>query len=471
MPEFFLQITIFLPLALAAIGFLFWNKANSWLWSSVALSTIFIFLTHTWMFLEALAVTQKIVPGVGAYPWSGFWNINTNFATDALNSPFLWVTSLVFMVVVLVGRERLNGGKIISLMLLEFGVLGMYASSTLFSFLFFSALCIVPATFLIGTDGSTELKRLSKPFMLISTISIFLLLVCFFILYPEFYSAVEVGSKKYLIFALLSGVFFIKMIPFHWLLRRLSSAKNLILLLPVMTVYNFGLYAFLRFLFPDFSNEFMEFQFLFFIVGLVSMLLPALLLLRCTSLRDQIVLFQQIFSGLIFLGISSGNKEGFVGALMMGIFLFLILAAIFTIIDISERGSKDGYLGNAPNNPKLLLFSVYTMLAAFCLPVSFGFHSTLLIFYGLTAKETIFVFPIVLFLALLLVVSCYRSLSPVFHEEYAKERAPLLRLHSWDALCCFFMGGCLVLLTIYPRLLSRYFSYAVSEALNLLGGG
>lgn len=470
-----LQATIFLPLIFAVATVFFKKK---FLYIAVPIS-FFIFAVYSALLLKELLPMEGLRGKIETEPhhWLGIWDIKASFLVDDLNLPFLWVVSFTFLLVFLIGRLKLDSPRATALLLLEGFLLGLYASSNLFLLLFFFGLTILPSAFLIGFDGSMETKKMTNRFMCMGAVCVFFLIFCFFGTYPGFKDELDtlfLGNLLFfreILFFLLSLSFLIwtAISPFQWRLSGALSAKNLILLLPLITVCNFGFYAFFRFLLTTFSDIFLKYNHFFIFLGLLSVFRALVFLLKKRQLKDKVILLQQLFSGIVLLGLSCVNKDGLTGALMVNLFSFVAMAAIFIILEIGNRSGESLDLNKIKNNPKFALFFSYVVLGAFLLPVSFGFHSALLVFGGLEKIIQGLVFIIAIGLLPLLLIACYNAL--LLRLEFVNKNTSWNRsVFFIDTACYIFVGLVLVSLTFYPGLISQYFTKAVDGALSNWSG-
>jgi len=470
-----------------AIGSITGVSVNG-LWIISTVGSVGLFLGHTVIFVQqdlGLAA-GGLVGGEGSILWSDFWKINFSFVSDSLNVPFLWNTTLIFLIVLLVGRHRLvtNVRRLVALQLLEAGVLGMYAAGNLFVFGFFAALSILPATFLVGLDGDESLRQLAKRYAVISAVGVFLLLFTFMSLQSSYRDNLVswFGSNSAngfpgafdFLFVIMAIVMLFKVLifPFHSYFSGIVKAKNLLVLLPVLTVGNYGIYAIFRFLIPLFSNEYLIYARGFLAIGMLSVFWSLFGLLQRMHLRKKVLLLSQLLNGIAFIGLGCGNKEGFTGVLLCVFFNNLILAMLLMTLEIGERLTRQVFLDTLREFPGFAALFGFTVLSMFCFPVSLGFHGAVFVFWGLSEIIGIHVLWLIVMSVLFLLVGCYRTL----FIGSADELRGVKKAANWEfsvrELCCWVpVSIFLVVLGIFPEVISAMVLDAVTNVLANLEVG
>lgn len=212
-------------------------------------------------------------------------------------------------------------------------------------------------------------------------------------------------------FLLLLG-FAIKapLVPFHtWLTSVVTSnaAHSAVLLIGV----NLGIYGLLRFAMPLAPLAAVQYSWVLGIFGAVTLMYGALCALQQNSLHRLIAYNYLSQVGLVIIGLSSLNQQGWQGALLQLLNFALVTSSLILLADVIQQRVGDTDVqqttGLAKAMPRLSCFYFLFILASLGMPLTSGFPAQLLIVIGaLTSHPTL---GITALAGMLLATSCVFS--------------------------------------------------------------
>lgn len=381
------------PLIGAAIsGCLPLGGVRRW-YLSVAASLV-AFVSFTWILSRqrywGSGVTELVV-------WSGneisFLGGGISLRWDELSTSLsLFVSVIFFCYHFLSGSRRSYGWSdgSSSLVLLA-SYLGAIASSTLFSFILFWVMGLVPRILLCGFVGREKKMNVLKDSVTLSFFSFLFLCLLMLIFAPETRQSLdswllfsgsgwEISPNSIgfwlLVFlsASLSGTF-----PFHGELRRVYSLNSIEELAPLALQPIFGFTLLIRFLdiFPGTTVKF--FGPIIFVIGTVLTLLFSLRYWLAKEEKERIYWIQQTILNICMIGIFTLTAAGWRGAFLCFLFQLLSVPLLIFVFALS----KTYEVGNPIKTPLFSSVRALALMIVLFLPVSFGFHGLLTVFSAL----------------------------------------------------------------------------------------
>ena len=478
--ELLLHIVPFIPMLPVLCMLLFpIKKLNCYNISVLANSVVFFLMTY--FFIKSVGHQNEfqILVQTKLLSWSPSLGISYGLQLDSLNIPFVWSASVVFLIISLAGKDLLERhlGKLAALQLCLTCVLGIYSAESFFVFAFFAAIFTLPASFLIGLSPEKECKALGHRFAVVGALSVFFIFLCFF---GDFFGkrsteTDEILSGMFLgkdFFALvLLGALLVRcfVIPVYPVLKACSRSSSLLLMLPVFTVGNFGIFAIFKYVLQGFPAQFANFSVFFLAVGLVTIGWSGLGLIKCPRLHGKFLYLAQIFNGMALTGFGCLNRPGLLAVLWTVFFMNLVLCLGIVLLALGERVYGNIDLRALRERRSYFVLLVISVLAAFCFPVSMGFQSIIFLFWGLGQVNAIVATLLGILLLPALLVGCHRFLFSVPTDQMDGSGGGVGVIGWRDALCSVPIFLLLTVLAVYPDLFSVFFMNAVNNALDLLG--
>jgi NADH-quinone oxidoreductase subunit M len=244
----------------------------------------------------------------------------------------------------------------ITMLLLETGMLGVFVSLDLFLFFVFWEAMLIPMYLVIGVWGGANRIYAAVKFVLYTMVGSALMLVAILSLYYQHGAATGTytfdlltlvrwvmppGAAQNLMFLAFALAFAIKvpLFPFHtWLPDAHVEAPTAGSVILAGVLLKMGTYGFLRFclpLFPDASVDFAPWVFALAIVGIIY---GALVSTVQPDLKKLVAYSSVSHLGFVMLGLFTLNQQGVVGGVIQMINHGLSTGALFLMVGmIYER--------------------------------------------------------------------------------------------------------------------------------------
>ncbi|WP_338778854.1 NADH-quinone oxidoreductase subunit M [Metabacillus sp. FJAT-52054] len=286
------------------------------------------------------------------------------------------------------------------LLILETGMLGVFAAENLILFFIFLELTLVPMFFLIGKWGFAGREKAAWYYLLYNGIGSAILLIVIVYLFGltgtvnieklmdlagDFPAAVQLG----LLLALLVS-FGVKLpiVPLHtWMLHVHVQAPPPVVMLHSGVLLKIGAYGTIRIGIGLFPEAFQTLGTAIMILGTVNLLYGAFLALIQTDFKRILAYSSVSHMGIVLIGLGAMNEAGIQGAIFQTVshgfisaLLFLlvgVMAVRFQTTDIRELG------GLARKLPKLSSVLLAAGMASLGLPGMSGFISEFMAFMGI----------------------------------------------------------------------------------------
>jgi NADH-quinone oxidoreductase subunit M len=344
-------------------------------------------------------------------PWMPSYGIDYALGIDGISLFLILLTTLLSPLAVLASwsiHERLKE-YFIFMLLLETGMIGVFASLDLFLFYVFWEIMLIPMYFLIGVWGGERRIYAALKFVLYTMVGSVLMLVAIIALYfmhgdatgtftfsyPQIQSALASGRMVLspTIEAWLFIAFFlafavkVPLFPFHtWLPDAHVEAPTAGSVLLAGVLLKMGTYGLVRFnlpLFPHMSHAFSPVISLLAIVGIIY---GALVAMVQPDMKKLVAYSSVSHMGFIVLGIFSFNPQGMEGAVVQMLNHGVSTGALFLIVGMiyDRRHTRliDEFGGLANRMPLYAAFFLVVTLSSIGLPGLNGFVGEFLILLG-----------------------------------------------------------------------------------------
>lgn len=354
--------------------------------------------------LIACGLLFSFDPSNSALQFSEFYPLNPKLGSafalgvDGLSMPMLVLATLLCSVALLASFSVTDGvkGYHICVLLLEFGMLGVFMAQDWALFYIFWEVTLIPLFFLIDRWGGGRRHAASLNFVLYTMGgSVFMLLSLLaisqydlehqgslMVAMGQAAQSMPVVEQVLVLLGFLIG-FGVKMpiFPLHgWLPLAHVEAPSAISILLSGILLKMGAYGFLRCLVMLPVAAHLLQPFLVFL-ALFGMIYGGLLAWRQLDLKAMVAYSSLSHMGVVLLGIATFNQAGFNGAILQMTAHGLIAAALFLLLGLlyqrtHTRNIQDygGLLMQLPRFAGLILIS---LLAAMGLPGTVGFMAEL----------------------------------------------------------------------------------------------
>jgi NADH-quinone oxidoreductase subunit M len=245
---------------------------------------------------------------------------------------------------------------VITVLLLETGMLGVFVSLDLFLFFVFWEAMLIPMYLIIGVWGGGNRVYAAVKFILYTMVGSALMLVAILALYYQHGGATGIytfdvptlarfvlppGQGQNLMFLAFALAFAIKvpLFPFHtWLPDAHVEAPTAGSVILAGVLLKMGTYGFLRFCLPLFPDATYEFAPLVFALAVIGIVYGALVSTVQPDLKKLVAYSSVSHLGFVMLGLFTLNQQGLVGGVIQMVNHGISTGALFLLVGmIYER--------------------------------------------------------------------------------------------------------------------------------------
>ncbi len=402
-----LLLTLFIPLLFALVLMLVPSRNTSMHRYIAAGGSIVTFLVSFALWLGF----DKANPGfqfVTNAPWISSLDIGFRFGVDGMSVLLVLLTTFIMPIAILSSwgpvrdREKLY---YVMLLILEFGLIGVFASLDTFVFYIFWEVVLIPMYFLIGIWGGKDRIYAAMKFFLYTMAGSLLMLVAIVWLgqfaadnggafTTDLMKLMKVGPSipmelqrwLFLAFA-LSFCIKVPLFPLHtWLPdahTQAPTAGSVILAAVMLKMGTYGLIRFNLQLFPQASLYYADAISVLAVIGIIY---GALLAMVQTDVKKLVAYSSVAHLGFVVLGIFSMTTEGVQGAILQMVNHGLSTGMLFLLVGyIYERRhtrQMSEFGGLAKSMPVYAVFFALAVFASVGLPGLNGFVGEYLTLVG-----------------------------------------------------------------------------------------
>jgi NADH-quinone oxidoreductase subunit M len=487
-----LSIIIFLPLAGALVALLFGkNRTALKIW---ALVVTLADLALVGVLLGFFDYGEAGFQFVDQLAWIEPLGISYHVGVDGISLWMMVLAALLGPVAVLASWRFLDGRPeaqarpfIFFLLLLETGVLGVFAAVDLILFFIFWEAMLVPAYFLIGRWGGERRVYASLKFFLYTMAGSALMLVAIIAMAVLHYQDSGVWSFDLLtlygmpltwaaqiwLFVAFILAFAVKapVWPLHtWLPDAYVESPTPVTILLAAVLSKMGIYGMIRFCLPLFPDAVAAARPWIWALAIVGILYGSLLALVQRDMKRLIAYSSLAHMGLIVDGVMASNQQGVQGAIVQSVSHGLTVTALFLFVALLEarRGTRQvdefgGLWKSIPIAGTLLLTVVFASIG---LPGLSGFPGEFTMLVGIFQEST----TAAAFAALGIVLGAWYMLD-LFRKAFAgplerPENRFLPDLGRREALVLLPLVALMFVVGILPNLIMRPSAASVNELLT-----
>jgi NADH-quinone oxidoreductase subunit M len=401
-----LDLVLFLPL----IGFfvlLFTPKDNANLlrWTSLAISTgifvVSLFLIAPYWFAYPSGYTFQTYKA-----WINFPPIHYHIGLDGLSLWLVLLTTFLTPICVAISWKYIDHRikeYFAFLLLLEFGLLGVFVSIDLFLFYVFWEIALVPMYFIIGIWGHDRRIYATVKFFLYTMAGSMLMLGAVIYIYNQTgtfdYSVLHnlaINGKlnfspreEMLLFLAFFAAFAVKvpLFPLHtWLPDAHVEAPTAGSVMLASLMLKMGTYGLLRYCVPLFPNAAHQCAPWVKALAITGIVYGALVALVQPNMKKLVAYSSVSHLGFVVLGIFSFTQQGLDGAVFVMLAHGISTGALFILVGyLYERRHSleiSAYGGVATPAPNLATVFMITTLASVGLPMLSNFVGEYLVLQG-----------------------------------------------------------------------------------------
>ena len=289
------------------------------------------------------------------------------------------------------------------LLVLQTGMLGVFASLDFFLFYVFWELMLIPMYFIIGVWGGERRVYAAVKFFIYTMFgSVLMLVAILYLSYLNFQSTGETtfsietilqnsipqGTQVWL-FAAFALAFAIKvpLFPFHtWLPDAHVEAPAAGSVVLAGVLLKMGTYGFVRFCIPLFPEASVEFVPLISVLAVIGIIYGAMVAMVQPDMKKLVAYSSVSHLGFVMLGLFALNMQGIQGGIIQMINHGLSTGGLFLLVgmmyDRTHTRLISDYGGIAKQVPIFSIFLMIVVLSSLGLPGLNGFIGEFLILLG-----------------------------------------------------------------------------------------
>ena len=409
-----LSAIVFVPL-LGAVGALILPRLAGWGWALLAS-------------LVDLALALLLIPRLGTgtthmlalnehMPWLPDAGISYTLSADGINLFLICLNALLTVVAVGASFGVARSGDrprqyLMLMLLLSFGMQGVFLATNLFLFYVFWEVMLVPAYLLVGMFGGPQRGIAAIKFVLYTTAGSLLMLVAiiatgievssthhtaFTLDLAALLNAGVPGNVQTVLFLGFAAAFAVKagLFPLHgWVADTYSETPVAVLVLIAGVMAKTGVYGFVRFCLPLFPQGVHSLAPIMETLAVASIIYFALEALVALDFMRLLAYVSISHLGVIVLGIFALNTQGIEGAIVQMVNHGIIIAALFLIAGAIEARTGTRRLADfgalATKLPWLATVFMIAALSALGLPGLNSFAGEFLAFLGTFQSSIVF---------------------------------------------------------------------------------
>jgi NADH-quinone oxidoreductase subunit M len=345
--------------------------------------------------------------------WIAFFGVTYTVGVDGLSLVLVLLTTLLTLVSILASFGPIQTRVkeyMISFLVLEVGMLGVFLALDLFLFYVFWEVVLVPMYLIIGIWGGANRIYATIKFVIYTLIGSLLMLVAILALAWSYQQATGtwVGAFDYRtllaegfdptlqLWAFL-GFFLafaikVPMWPFHtWLPDAHTEAPTAGSVILAGVLLKLGGYGLIRFNLPLFPEASQDLAPLVIALSIIGMLYGAIVAIRQPDLKRLIAYSSVSHMGFVTLGIFVLGEQGLQGAVFQMVAHGVITGALFLLVGVIYERTHDRTIarmgGLGSRLPVFATLMVFFSLASAGLPGLAGFVGEFLVLLGAVAYQ------------------------------------------------------------------------------------
>ncbi len=400
-----LSITTYLPLAGIVLICCMSGKRHDLIRWTAFLTTVATFVVSLPIYFGFDASTWQM-QFVENVPWIERFGINYHMGVDGISMLLVMLTTFLSALAVLSTWSAVKESVkayMISLLLLEVGMLGVFCALDFFLFYVFWEVMLIPMYFIIGIWGGPRRIYAAVKFFIYTMSGSVLMLVAILSLYFMMHKAtgqytfdilkyhelnLPAGTQFWMFLAFfLAFAIKVPMFPFHtWLPDAHVEAPTAGSVILAGVLLKMGTYGFLRFNLPMFPQATIQFVPFIFCLAVIGIVYGAFVSLAQDDIKKMVAYSSVSHLGYVMLGMFALNVEGIEGSTIQMINHGLSTGALFLIVGMLYERRHTRLISEYGGLMKVMpLFATLFLVVCFSsigVPGLNGFIGELLILIG-----------------------------------------------------------------------------------------
>ena len=502
-----LSIIVFLPLV-GALLVAFVPRRFETAVKAIALGTALAAWVASLVMLAAFAPEVRGFQFGESADWIPAFGIQYKVGADGLSAVLVVLTTTLTWISILASfgpiKERMKE-YLVSFLILEVGMLGVFVALDLFLFYIFWEVVLVPMYLIIGIWGGANRIYATMKFVLYTLVGSLLMLVAILATAYAYQSATGTWTGAFDFLALRASgfdptfqafaflAFFlafaikVPMFPFHtWLPDAHVEAPTAGSVILAAILLKLGAYGFIRFAVPLYPDAAVRFAPMIIGRPVIAILYGAIVALRQKDLKKLVAYSSVSHMGFVTLGIFAavlipvgalGAEQALQGAILQMVNHGLITGALFLLVGVIYERTHDRTIAKmgglaAPTPVYAALFGFF-VFASVGLPGLSGFVGEFLVFIGAwalnpwVAAASAFV---MVFAAAYLLWMFQRVAFGPLSEFLAGLGHHLTDIRPAEILTLAPLGALIVVLGLFPGLLLGLIGGTVADVIAAVHG-
>jgi NADH-quinone oxidoreductase subunit M len=427
--------------------------------------------------------------------WIAPLNAHYHLGVDGLSLPLVILTAFLGFLAVLISWKidvRLRE-YFAWLLLLETSILGVFLSLDLLLFFIFWEIEVIPMYFLINIWGAGRKEYSAIKYVVYTLFGSAFMLAGILSLYfttgslsmvdiaqsglAPFRTVIPVAA---IFFLLLTG-FAIKLpvFPFHtWLPDAHTDAPTAVSVMLAGVLIKMGGYGMIRLCVTLFPQVAQQYALLLVILAVIGVLYGAAVTMRQTDFKRLIAYSSISHMGYVLLGIFALGQVSMVGASLQMFSHGLVTGLLFAMVGLVMHNTHERDLRNlgglARQVPIITVVFSVAGLASLGLPTTSGFAAEFLVFVGSFSSTVVPGIQVYTLLGVLGVVVTAGyilwMLQRVFYGPVLERYNDTVDADILERVYMFAFVAVIMLVGIYPAILTDVFKLGISPIVGLLGG-
>lgn len=379
-------------------------------------------------------------------------------------------------------------------LLLEIGMLGVFAAENLILFFIFVEITLISTFFLVGKWGYFEKEKAAFSFLIYNGLGSAVLLIVIMVLFSrtgtsniaQLTELLSADGRETLLpisesvrFGLLAALliaFGVKLpiFPLHsWMLRVHVEAPPPIVMLHSGILLKIGAFGLIRFGMGIFPEQFSKSAGMIAALGVVNLLYGAFLALVQKDFKMVLAYSSISHMGIVLIGLGALNEAGIQGAIFQVVSHGLISALLFFLVGVFYERVQTSFIPNlggmAKGMPLAAGFLLAGAMASLGLPGMSGFVSEFMAFLGLFEARPILA-AVGAIGIIMTAVYLLRAVLGITFGRAERDYAGVMDLQAVEFVPVLALMGLIVLIGVYPAVLTAPLETTLKTILLGIGG-
>jgi NADH-quinone oxidoreductase subunit M len=425
-----------------------------------------------------------------------FFAVHYELGLDGFSMIMVLLTSIIATLAAIasIHIKKEWKGYFMLFLLLEIGMLGVFAAENLILFFIFFEVTLIPMFFLIGKWGYFEKEKAAYSFLIYNGLGSAILLIVIMVLFartgtsnidvlqvivnnPEAQTVAPFSdAMKMSLLAALIVAFGVKLpiFPLHtWMLRVHVQAPPSIVMLHSGILLKIGAFGLIRFGMGIFPEQFKTLGLLLAVLGVINLLYGAFLAFVQKDFKMVLAYSSISHMGIVLIGVGAMNEAGIQGAIFQVVSHGLISALMFFLVGVFYERTDTSLLGNlggiAKGMPIAAGFLLAGAMASLGLPGMSGFVSEFMAFLGLF-EEMPWVAAIGTIGIIMTAVYLLRAVLGMTFGKAHREFVGVTDLSKAEWVPVITLMALIVLIGVYPAVLTGPLQATLEAIMLGLGG-